>query len=165
MINFNPEYSRTPQHVTIKFIKMDKPSTSGNYSPGRNGIRRDLQFMADIFLNEPLHGRPAFLNLRIQLIDGRRVILVPVRNAVQRLDSTNDLERPRPSPPVPDHVDDRNESSGGQTVELSSDMHGAISTTERTQNIQAPESGTPSNTTSSDQSQVTTTQNRTDSPS
>ena len=129
MFGVHPEYSLTPQHVTIKFIKMDNTSTSGNWSPGRNGIQRDLQFMADIFLNEPQHGHPAFLNLRIQLIDRRQVVLVPVRNAVQRLDSTNDLERPRPSPPVPDHVDDRNESSGGQTVESSSDMHGAISTT------------------------------------
>ena len=113
MIHFNPEYSRTPQYVTIKFTKMDNNSTSDNWYPGRNGIRRDLQFMADIFLNEPQHGRPAFLNLRIQHIDGRQVVLIPVRNAVHRLDSTNDLGRPRSSPPIPDHVDNRNELSDG----------------------------------------------------
>ena len=88
------------------------------------------------------NGIRPYLNFRIQFMDGRRLVLVPVGG-----------------PPVPDHVDD------SQTIESSSDMHGAISTTGHTQNIQTSESGRSSNTTVPDQSQVTMTQNHTDSPS
>ena len=91
------------------------------------------------------NGIRPYINFRILFMDGRRVVLVPVG-------SPDDVGSP-------DNVGDR------QTVESSSDMHGGISTTEDTQNIQTSQSGRSSNTSASDQSQANTTQNHTDFPS
>ena len=78
-------------------------------------------------------------------MDGRCVVLLP-EGSPDDVGSSDD-------------VDDR------QIIEMSSDTHGDISTTEHTHNIQTSQSGRSSNTSASEQSQANTTQNHTDFPS